>query len=210
MVVGNALLILLAGVGFSALHSLTAGSALKQRLQKVLDARLVEGWYRLAYNLVSVVSIAPLLLLVAVLPDRNLYVVPPPYSFVLLCIQLVGAIGFLWGAFSVDLWRFIGARQVVAYLGGEPLPLPDEPLQQEGIYRLVRHPLYLFGLLMLWPIPVMTLNLLVASLGATLYVIIGSLIEERRLLNAYGEKYRQYRQRVPWLIPFPSEKHRAE
>jgi protein-S-isoprenylcysteine O-methyltransferase Ste14 len=208
MVVRNVILILLAMAGFAAVHSLTAGAAVKYRLQRVFDGRLVEGWYRLAYNLFSGVSIAPVLLLSIALPDQVLYVVALPYLLLLLCIQAIGVLGLLWGVFSFDLWRFVGIRQVLAYTAGEPLPLPEETLQQGGIYGIVRHPLYLFVLLMLWPIPVMTLNILVFNVGATLYLVIGSLIEERRLLDAYGETYRSYRQRVPWLIPWPFLKRR--
>jgi protein-S-isoprenylcysteine O-methyltransferase Ste14 len=39
-------------------------------------------------------------------------------------------------------------------------------------------------------------------LGATLYFTLGSLLEERRLEVTFGQAYRDYRQRVPWLIPF--------
>lgn len=208
MVIRNVILILLAMAAFSAVHSLTAGFGVKRRLKGVFDERLVEGWYRLAYNVFSVASIVPVLLLMAALPDRVLYVVGPPCLFLLLGIQAVGVLGFLWGAFSVDLWRFLGVRQVLAYFSGEALPLPDETLQEGGIYKIVRHPLYLFSLLVIWPIPMMTLNLLVFNAGATVYLVVGSLIEERRLLDAYGETYRRYRRRVPWLIPRPFLKHR--
>jgi len=70
-----------------------------------------------------------------------------------------------------------------------------------GMYRFVRHPLYFFSLLALWSMPVMTVNLLMFNIGATLYFVIGSRVEERRLVQSYGEAYRAYQQRVPGLIP---------
>jgi protein-S-isoprenylcysteine O-methyltransferase Ste14 len=206
----NGSLILLAVVSFAALHSLTAGSRVKRYLQKVLGDRIVEGWYRLAYNLFSVVTIIPSLVLVALLPDRVLYVIPAPYALLMLCIQAIGMVGFLGGLFSIDLSRFLGTRQVAAYLAGDTLPLPEEPLQEGGVYAIVRHPLYLFALVMLWPLPIMTFNVLVFNVGATLYLGIGSLIEERRLLSAYGKAYHDYCQRVPWLIPWPFLRNRAD
>jgi protein-S-isoprenylcysteine O-methyltransferase Ste14 len=210
MIARNVILILLAMTGFAVVHSLTAGSGVKRYLLKTFDARLVEGWYRLAYNVFSVVSFAPVLLLAFILADRAIYTMAPPCLYLLLCIQVFGVLGFLWGVFSIDVWRFIGTRQVVAYLAGEPLPLPEEPLQEGGIYGLVRHPLYLFALLIVWPIPLMTVNTLLLNAGVTLYLLVGSLIEERRLLNAYGETYHRYRQRVPWLIPWPFHRYRQE
>lgn len=208
MAVRNVTLILLAMAGFAVIHSLTAGIGVKHRLKRVFDERLVEGWYRLVYNVFSVISIAPVLWLMATLPDRVLYVVRLPYLFLLLCIQALGVLGFLLGAFSVDLWRFIGIRQVLAFFSGDRLPLQEEALQEKGIYGISRHPLYFFSLLLIWPIPVMTLNLLAFNIGATLYLIIGSLFEEHRLLDAHGETYRCYCRKVPWLIPWPFLKHR--
>jgi len=189
-------------VGFAVAHSLTAGSGTKRLLRAVASERFAEGWYRAAYNLVSVVTFAPVLVLMVVLPDQILCVIPPPYLLLTLFIQGIGVVGFLWGAFSVDLWRFAGIRQVYAFLHGEALPLPKEALQERGIYGLVRHPLYFFSLLILWPLPIMSLNSLVFNAGVTLYFVVGSLFEERRMLRVYGEEYHRYQERVPWLIPF--------
>jgi hypothetical protein len=45
--------------------------------------------------------------------------------------------------------------------------------------------------------------MLLSAIMITLYFIIGSLLEERKLLAYYGEAYREYRQRVPGLFPLP-------
>jgi len=44
------------------------------------------------------------------------------------------------------------------------------------------------------------------------YLLVGCLIEERRLVSGLGEVYRQYRREVPMLIPriAPGEKKRTE
>jgi protein-S-isoprenylcysteine O-methyltransferase Ste14 len=197
----NAVLILLAVAGFGFVHSLTAGDSLKRLLERAFGERFAEGWQRFAYNGISVITLVPSLLLLMLLPDHVLYRVPPPYLWLAIGVQGIGIIGFLWGLLLVDVWRLAGIRQVLAYLSGDKLPLPPEPLQERGIYAVVRHPLYFFGLLMLWSTPVMTLNIVMLNVGATIYLIVGSLIEERRLLRAYGERYRQYCERVPWLVP---------
>ncbi|MBN1430635.1 MAG: isoprenylcysteine carboxylmethyltransferase family protein [Anaerolineae bacterium] len=210
MIMYNAGLMLLAMAGFAVVHSLTAGSGMKQILRMTFSERFVEGWYRVVYNLFAVISFAPVLLLMVVLPDQILYLVPPPYLFLLLGIQGIGGIGFLWGASSVDLCRFAGVRQVYAFFSGGSLPLPEEALQARGVYKFSRHPLYFFSLVILWLIPIMSLNLLVFNVGVTLYLVIGSLFEERRLLRAYGKAYRRYQQEVPWLIPWPFPARRSK
>jgi protein-S-isoprenylcysteine O-methyltransferase Ste14 len=198
----NVLFVLLALAIFGVTHSLAAGDGLKRRLAQVLGVRLVEGWYRLAYNLFSLIMLAPALAALASLPDQPLYRVSFPWSLMLNGLQVLGAVGFSWAILSIDGARLIGIRQARAFLKGDPLPLPDEPLQAGGVYGLVRHPLYTFSLLMVWAAPVMTLNTLTFNLGATLYILIGSLIEERRLAVGYGEAYHSYRQHIPWLIPW--------
>ena len=208
MMLQNALLILLALTAFGVTHSLAAGDSLKNRLASVCGERFVEGWYRLAYNLFSVAMLAPVLVAVASLPDRPLYRVPFPWSLLLNGLQVVGVTGFVWAILSIDGSRLMGIRQVQAFLAGDPLPLPDEPLQTGGVYGLVRHPLYTFSLLMVWAAPALTVNGLCFNLGATLYVLVGSLIEERRLAAGFGETYRSYRRQVSWLIPWP--RHRSE
>jgi protein-S-isoprenylcysteine O-methyltransferase Ste14 len=202
MVIRNTILILAAFLSFMVIHSLMAGVGLKSRLVARLGERLVEGWYRLFYNLWSAVTILPTLVLIVFLPDRVLYHVGMPWALLLRGIQLLGLIGLAGALFVTDVWRFVGVSQVLAYLSGDPLPLPPEPFQQNGMYTVVRHPLYFFSLIVIWFTPALTLNFLIFNLGATLYFVVGSLIEEQRLLRIYGDVYRQYRRRVSWLIPW--------
>jgi len=197
----NGVLILLALAAFAVAHSLTAGLGLKPWLKRRLGERVVEGWYRLWYNAFSLITLLPVGALLVLLPDSTLYRVEGTGAVLLRLAQAVGALGLVGALLVTDVWRFTGIRQAVAYLRGEPLPLPEPPLVINGMYRLVRHPLYFFSLLALWPMPVMTVNLLLFNIGATLYFVIGSRVEERRLVQSYGEAYRAYQQRVPGLIP---------
>ena len=190
---------------FAVVHSLLAGAQPKERLKTVLDPRLIEGWYRLAYNAFSVISLMPILLVIVLLPDRTIYQLGLLWSVVLQGLQILGLVGLVGALFVTDIGQFSGLSQALAYLGGDPLPLPASPLQIKGMYRYVRHPLYFFSLLFVWANPTLTINGFWFAVAVTLYVIGGSLVEERRLLRVYGESYRRYRDRVSWLIPwFPS------
>jgi len=80
-------------------------------------------------------------------------------------------------------------------------PAAPEALRVDGMYRWMRHPIYSFSLLILWLLPVMTSNRLAAALGITLYILIGSTLEERKLLAQFGEAYRAYQARVGKFIP---------
>ena len=70
-----------------------------------------------------------------------------------------------------------------------------------GLYRFVRHPLYFFSIILFWLFPYMTDLLLAFFLAGTLYFLLGTIPEERKLAATFGETYEKYRQEVPWMIP---------
>ncbi len=192
---------------FAVLHSWLAGQSIKRRIRERISERAYHGFYRLAYNAFAVITLAPAFIIAVLDGGQVIWRVESPTAILLLVIQIIGAVGVLVSLIQIDTWRFIGLRQLQAYFNGGALPLPDEPLQFRGTYALVRHPLYLFSLLAIWPMVTMTEGLLAFNLGATLYFIFGSLLEEKRLATAYGDIYRNYQREVPWLIPFLRIRH---
>lgn len=188
---------------FAVLHSWLAGSGIKAAVRERIGEQAYEAYYRLGYNVWSIVTLLPVVIALLLNPGQVIWQTEGVVSILFLVIQAAGLLGMLISLMQIDLLRFGGLRQVIAYRSGQKLPLPDEPLQVNGVYRLVRHPLYLFSLMMIWPLSVMTEGFLAFAIGSTLYFIFGSLLEERRLLGAYGEAYRRYQAQTPWLIPLP-------
>ena len=83
----------------------------------------------------------------------------------------------------------------------------DQDFSEKGILRYIRHPLYAGGMLVLigfW-LYIPNLATLITAGTAILYTFIGISLEEKKLIKQYGNKYRDYRQRVPMLIPSWSE-----
>lgn len=186
---------------FGISHSILAGHSFKQAFRARCGERVYQGVYRLFYNIVAVISLAPVAYLLAFHPGAEVWRIPSGWRPVLFIIQGIGLIGFVLSLLQIDLWRFAGISQIIAYLKGDDLPLPDELLQTRGVYALVRHPLYLFSLMLIWPVQTMNAMYLGFCLGATVYFIVGSLYEERRLAVAFGQPYEEYQRRVAWLIP---------
>jgi protein-S-isoprenylcysteine O-methyltransferase Ste14 len=177
------------------LHSWLASFTVKKWLEKRLGAGFFQRFYRLAYNLFAVVSFLPILVLLGTLPDRSLYRLPAPWSVLAMLVQVLGAAFLVWGLLVTDVWDFIGLRQALGQTNRE------EKLVLTGPYRLVRHPLYTGGLLVIWFAPLMTWNGLVFNLLVTLYLYIGARFEERKLRRIFGEAYAAYQQQVPMLLP---------
>lgn len=192
------LLILLACLVYGWVHSWMASLAFKGQARKLLGAPLFDRYYRLAYNLFSIVTILPLLALVGLLPDRFLYQIPFPWVLITLAGQGFAVLILLVGVLQTGAMEFIGLRQVF-----DPAPDENRQLVTEGLYRWVRHPLYTAGLIFIWLSPVMSTNLLTLYIGFSAYLIIGAHYEERKLLRLFGESYQRYTQETPMLIPRP-------
>jgi protein-S-isoprenylcysteine O-methyltransferase Ste14 len=72
-----------------------------------------------------------------------------------------------------------------------------------GVFRICRHPLYLFTILALTITPAMSLDRLAFIIYTCLYASIGVPFEERKLVQIFGQAYTNYQQHVPAIIPFP-------
>lgn len=117
---------------------------------------------------------------------------------------LYGAFALGWAllllsTFLLNHFDLFGLRQVWLQLTGTPYqPLPfGTPV----LYRYVRHPLYVGWLLTFWAAPTMTAAHLVFALASSAYILIAIRLEERDLIAAHPQ-YRDYRRRVPMLLPF--------
>jgi protein-S-isoprenylcysteine O-methyltransferase Ste14 len=196
------LLVLISMLIYGLIHSLLASREVKDAFQGRLGERVYHGFYRLIYTIIAVVTFLPIAGLVILREGDVVWSIPLEWEPVLFVVQMIGIVGFLVSVFQIDGMRFLGLRQAWAYFNGEPLPLPAEPLSTKGVYAIVRHPLYLFSLLVIWPVQTMTEAYLGFAIGATLYFIVGSYYEERRMVEVFGDQYQAYRERVPWLIPF--------
>jgi protein-S-isoprenylcysteine O-methyltransferase Ste14 len=77
-------------------------------------------------------------------------------------------------------------------------------LQITGIHKYVRHPLYLGTFIFIWGLLLVIphLSLLISNTIITIYTLVGIELEERKLEAEFGEGYKEYRTKVPKLIPF--------
>jgi len=185
---------LILAIGFwGVVHSFLASLAVKDALRAWLGVGPIR-LYRLGYNVFALVSFLPILWLTAILPDRLLYRVPAPWSYLLLAGQALAILLLVVDVLQTETFSFIGLRQLVQ----EEKPAS---LVTGGLYRFVRHPLYTAGLLFLWLSPGMSINSFTVSLALTGYILIGAMFEERKLLQEFGSAYIEYRRVTPMLFP---------
>lgn len=199
------LVILIALFGFGLLHSVMAAESTKTLARRMIGTRHANGWYRITYNILAMLSVLPALLLALTLPDRELYRIPAPLAYIIFGLQALGLIGILYSIRQLDVMHFSGLRQMSGWISGvEKRSASDTSTSRlvvDGLHRYVRHPLYTTSLIVLWLISPMTINRLAFDIGVTIYFFIGSIFEERKLVREFGDVYREYQRTVPRLIP---------
>ena len=121
-------------------------------------------------------------------------------------LALAAVLGFLRTLKDYDMQEFLGFRQWKSHTQR----VEDiENFHLSPFHRYVRHPWYSFGLIMIWTRD-MNAALLLSSVMMTIYFVIGSRLEEKKLLVYHGAIYRCYMERVPGLIPLPWKSLTAE
>ncbi len=193
-------------LAFAFIHSITVTSWFKEFCRRVLGDTFMRVWYRFLYNQVSIVTTACAFYLITRIPDRTIWYGNVWVFWYFNAIR-TGAIVFGAGAFQhLDGLEFLGIRQVWRYVSGRGVSGNLEGMTQNelitaGVYGVVRHPMYLAGIIFFTFNPHITVNGLTVTVLADLYFIWGALIEERRFLRMFGDQYREYMKKVPRLIP---------
>lgn len=178
---------------FAVIHSFLAADFIKNKAEKHL--KYMFRYYRIIYNMLSIITFAPVILLWITYSASS----PPVYSipgwmypFIIL-IRIVAIGLFIYAGMQTDILKFIGLRQKIGKGKNELIKI--------GAYGIVRHPLYTGGIMILFTKLEMSQLDLAAVLMISIYFIVGAYIEERRLLANFGEDYRKYQKEVSMFVP---------
>lgn len=184
-------------IAYFALHSALASLVVKRWV--------AENWpnlmpyYRLMFNILASLLILPILWLTYHDPEPMLWRWQGSAAWLANGLALAAILGFLLSLKSYDMQEFLGLRQLQLHVSKVE---DQEHFQLSPFHRFVRHPWYFFGLVLIWSRD-MSMTTLLSGVIITLYFLIGSRLEEKKLLIYHGNIYRRYMSRVPGLIPLP-------
>lgn len=198
----DAIIIVLLFSLFAISHSLLASFNFKEKLVAKIGNRI--AFYRFFYNVISIISFTAIYFL-APKPHLIIYDLNYPYDIIIFSIQILGVIGFFWSVSYIDVKEFLGLKQIIRFYNGSyNLNNIDEQSEfiVKGPFKLLRHPIYFFSIIILGFRPTMDFFYLVFFICSVLYFYIGSIHEEKNLEKKFGEKYLVYKKSTPRLIPF--------
>jgi len=130
---------------------------------------------------------------------ETLVVLRAPFRWLLHVTYFLSLAGFFWGTRALGVFDPFGIRPILGRL--RAVSPKGVSFIVKGPYRLVRHPLYLCMILMIWSCPDLTRDRLLFNVFWTGWIVIASMLEERDLVAEFGDAYLEYQSRVGMLIP---------
>lgn len=195
--------VLLICMAFAGTHSAMVSASGKVLLARILGERFMKCYYRALFVVISAVSMTGAFFLIMSLPDILLYRAPTWLKALMHTLQIAGMIFGMMSLRVLDASEFFGLRQMMRCRKMQDLRalsvdgLSRVSLTKEGVYGIVRHPIYLAGIIMISLQPEITYNRLLVTVLADGYFLFAAFKEERRLLRHPGLHYEAYRREVP-------------
>jgi protein-S-isoprenylcysteine O-methyltransferase Ste14 len=181
---------------FAVQHSVMA----RKPFKKWWTQYVPESIERSTYVLLASLALVVLFWQWRPIPEVLWRVEQPTLAMVLIGISLLGWFIVLTSTFLINHFELFGLHQVANNMRSKAMPTPR--FRTPLYYKFVRHPIYLGFIIAFWATPVLTAGHALFAAVTTAYIFVGITLEERDLIDLFGDEYRRYRARVSMLLPW--------
>jgi methanethiol S-methyltransferase len=181
---------------FAVQHSVMARPQFKRWWTKLVPPSVE----RTTYVLFASAALALLIWQWQPMPAQVWRIADSRIAMAVTVLSFVGWLIVLTSTFLINHFELFGLQQVTTNLAGRPTPAPR--FRTPLFYNFVRHPIYLGFIIAFWAAPTMTVGHLLFAAVTTAYIFVGIWLEERDLVDVFGDQYRLYRARVAMLVPW--------
>lgn len=157
-------------------------------------------FYRLVFNVVALATVTPIGLYERSIEIEWAFWWQDSMVALQALLLAVAFLYFLAGAMHYDLLQFIGISQIKDGVSRRTLAESGE-LHTTGVLGVIRHPWYAGAIIVVWARG-LTVSTLITNIILTVYLIVGTYLEERKLVMEYGDRYRSYQDKVSMFIPY--------
>lgn len=181
-----------------ALHSAMISISVTEYFNKILGSNY--RFYRLFFNMIAILTLIPVGFFVYSIRTQAI-VQWNGYMRVGQILILGLAMWFFFlGGRHYDIHQILGVKQIRD--GTADMAITDTgELDTSGVLGVTRHPWYLATMLLIWARQ-MDISAIIVNVILTVYLIVGTCLEEKKLVREFGEKYRSYQKKVSMLIPY--------
>lgn len=192
------LILILLSILFCASHSILAIPAIIQRAESAFGRNF--RYYRLLYNIIALILFLMVILYARFLKTEAFFSWDGNWRMLQLVLFGSGLLLFYLGAKKYSTRSFLGIEQIKEESNGSGIGFSGR-LDTEGVLQFVRHPWYLGTLLVIWARPMDFADVAMNSVF-TVYIFIGTFLEEKKLVNEFGNDYLSFQQEVSMIFPW--------
>jgi methanethiol S-methyltransferase len=184
---------------YCVLHSTLIAIPVTTRLKEALGARY--RFYRLFFNAFSLIALVPLVMYShsARFASQPFFAWSGYLRIPQYCLFFIAAVLMISGARHYSLVQFLGISQIRQKSVRSAIGSSGD-LDATGVLSIVRHPWYVAVFILLWTSDLtgaaITVNVVLSA-----YLVVGTILEEGKLLAEYGDEYRLYQDKVSMFIP---------